>query len=570
MDKYEIANVLEEMGLLLELKGEHVYKCRAYAKAARAIRNLTQDVGELVASGRIKAIPGIGTSLAAQLAELVGTGRLTAYDELRAGLPPGLIEMAEVPGLGPKKCLTIWEKLGIATVGELEYACVENRLVGLPGFGEKTQEKVKQGLVQHKQRQGRFLYATVAGEAGRLVRALRDAPGMRAVTVAGELRRCCEIVTTIALLCEAPSARATAETLAALDGLSEVQEQADGRVAARSHLGIPVRVRVVPRMTGHVLLAETGNAEHLGALAARAASRGVPWRLDGSSSEWLPAAETEAELYAALGLPYFDPELREGLGEIDAAEAGGLERLLEPADLQGFFHVHTTDSDGGGTLAEMVEAASARGYRYIGISDHSQSAFYANGLSADRIRAQHEAIDALQRRTTGIRIFKGIESDILPDGSLDYPDEVLATFDFVIGSVHGRFNLSEPEQTERLCRALRHPRLTMLGHPTGRLLLSRAGYRFDMERVFETAREHGKVIEINGSPHRLDLDWRYVRQAKRIGLRFSINPDAHSVPGLDDVAYGVNVARKAGLSRNDVYNAEAAEAVIERAGRGRT
>jgi DNA polymerase (family 10) len=262
--------------------------------------------------------------------------------------------------------------------------------------------------------------------------------------------------------------------------------------------------------------------------------------------------------------------LREGLGEIDAAEAGGLERLLEPADLQGFFHVHTTDSDGGGTLAEMVEAASARGYRYIGISDHSQSAFYANGLSADRIRAQHEAIDALQRRTTGIRIFKGIESDILPDGSLDYPDEVLATFDFVIGSVHGRFNLSEPEQTERLCRALRHPRLTMLGHPTGRLLLSRAGYRFDMERVFETAREHGKVIEINGSPHRLDLDWRYVRQAKRIGLRFSINPDAHSVPGLDDVAYGVNVARKAGLSRNDVYNAEAAEAVIERAGRGRT
>ncbi|HZS12678.1 MAG TPA: helix-hairpin-helix domain-containing protein [Nitrospirales bacterium] len=552
MDKYQVANMLDEIGLLLEMKGEHPFKCRAYGKAAQSIRNLQQDLGELVASGRIKAIPGIGTTLASQLAELVGTGHLAFHDALRASIPPGLIEMAEVPGLGPKKCLTIWEKLGISTVGELEYACVENRLVGLPGFGKKTQEKIERGIQQLKQREGLFLYATVVGEAGRLTRALRETPTIRRAELVGDLRRSCEVVSRIALLAAANAAE-VARAFRELDGVEDVAIDGAGAVTARSHLGIPIYVRVVNAITPHLILAETAHADHLALLAARAAQRGVPWNLSGP--EFAPMAEHEADLYAALGLPYLEPELCEGLDELAMADEGRLKPLVDPGTLQGLFHLHTTDSDGAATLEEMVDAARARGYRYVGISDHSQSAFYANGLKEDRIRAQHAAIDALRERVAGIRILKGIESDILPDGSLDYPDEVLARFDFVIGSVHGRFNLPEPEQTERVVRALGHPCLTILGHPTGRLLLSRKGYSLDMPRVLAAAREHGKVIEINANPHRLELDWRHVREARRLGIQMTINPDAHSVRGLEDIVYGVNVARKGGVSADDLLNA---------------
>lgn len=552
MDKREISRIFEEIGLLLELKGESPFKSKAYYNAARTIEALAEDITDLVVSGRIREVKGIGEALAGKMAELVGTGRLGYYEELKRAVPAGLLEMTAISGLGPKKIGAVWNQLGITTVGELEYACIENRLVGLPGFGQKTQDKIRQGIQQLKRRRGFHLYASVIGEAERLVGVIRHAAGVRRAELVGELRRRLEVVRTISVLVSAVRPQAVLEGLRQVEGLGEVT-QAGIQITAVSSLGVPVNITVSEDFAPHTMLARSASEEHLAALAARAARLGVPWNLAAENGEIAPKADSEEALYASLGLPYIVPELREGLGEIEAA-AGHLNPLVEAGHIQGVFHNHTTYSDGSASLEEMVAAAQELGYRYIGISDHSQSAFYANGLKEDRIREQHAAIDALQRKFSGIRIFKGIEADILADGAMDYPDDVLAGFDFVIASVHSRFNLSEEDQTRRICLALANPHVTMLGHATGRLLLSREGYRVDMQKVIETAAAHGKIIEINANPHRLDLDWRHCRYAKARGVKVSINPDAHATEGLEDVPFGVNVARKGGLEPGDVVN----------------
>ncbi len=552
MEKREIVGILEEIGLLLELKGESPFKSNAYYNAAREIQGLTGDLAELVSSGRIREVKGIGQALSEKLAELVGTGRLVYYEELKQSVPAGLLEMTAIPGLGPKKVMALWQKLGVTTVGELEYACVENRLASLPGFGQKTQDKIMQGILQLKRRRGYHLYAGVIGEAETVLSVLRQEPGL--AELVGDLRRRVEVIGSIDLLVGAAEVADVVTALRRVSGVTQVGM--DGSVVkARSPSGLPIVVTVMERLTPHALLAATGSETHLAALAARASQRGVAWDLSpGGTPQPQPQADTEDALYAALGLPFIEPELREGLDEIEAADAGRLKPLVRAEQIRGIFHNHTTYSDGSASLEDMVEAAKRLGYRYIGISDHSQSAFYANGLKEDRIKEQHAAIDALRTRITGITIFKGIEADILPDGSLDYPDDVLARFDFVIGSVHSRFNLPEEEQTTRVVKALANPYLTMLGHPTGRLLLSRDGYRIDMKRVIDAAREHGKIVEVNANPHRLDLDWRLCRYAKTIGVKVSINPDAHATEGLEDVPFGVNVARKGGLESADVVN----------------
>ena len=554
MDKRAIAKVLEEIGLLLELKGENPFKSNAYYSAARTIESLTEDVTELIASGRIRDLKGIGAALAEKLAELVGTGRLTYYEELKQIVPPGLLEMTAIPGMGPKKIAAVWGQLGITTMGELEYACVENRLVSLPGFGQKTQDKIRQGIQQLKRRRGFHLYANVIGEAERIVEVIRHSAGVRSAELVGELRRRLEVVQAISVLVGADRPRSVLDSLQRIEALWELSRAGD-KIIGKSPMGISVSVVLSEDLTAHAILAATGSEEHLNALASRAARMKIPWNLTPAAGGKLaPKADSEEALYAVLGLPFIEPELREGLGEIEAAEAGLLKPLVEARQIQGIFHNHTTYSDGSATLDEMVAAAKALGYRYIGISDHSQSAFYANGLKEDRIREQHAAIDALRTRTSGIAIFKGIEADILVDGAMDYPDDVLARFDFVIGSVHSRFNLPEEEQTARVIRALANPHVTMLGHPTGRLLLSREGYQIDMKRVIDAAKQYGKIVEINANPHRLDLDWRLCRYAKEQGVRVSINPDAHATEGLEDVPFGVNVARKGALEPSDVIN----------------
>jgi len=553
MDKREISRILEEIGLLLELKGESPFKSNAYYNAARTIETLTEDVGELVASGRIRELKGIGQALAEKLAELVGTGRLAYYEDLKQTIPPGLVEMTAIPGLGPKKITAIWNQLGLTTVGELEYACIENRLVGLPGFGQKTQDKIRQGILQLKKRRGFHLFATAIREAERLVARLRQSVGVKRVELVGDLRRRMEIVRSIDILTAADRPQVLLEALRSVEGLVELTGTGT-TITGRSSIGLPVTVSVSQAVTPHALLAATGSQDHLNALSARAARLRIPWSLGDPDGTLAPKADSEEALYGQVGLPFIEPELREGLGEIEAAEAGRLNPLVEPGEIQGIFHNHTTYSDGSASLDEMVEGAKALGYRYIGISDHSQSAFYANGLKEDRIREQHAAIDALRKRASGMTIFKGIEADILPDGAMDYPDDVLARFDFVIGSVHSRFNLPEAEQTERVLRALANPHVTMLGHPTGRLLLSREGYRIDMKRVLDAAGQYGKIVEINANPHRLDLDWRLCSYAKANGVKVSINPDAHATDGLEDVPFGVHVARKGGLAASDVVN----------------
>ena len=553
MDKRHVSHILEEIGLLLELKGESPFKSNAYYNAARTITSLSDDLTELVASGRIRDVKGIGRALAEKLAELVGTGRLAYYEELKQSVPQGLVEMTAIQGLGPKKITVIWEKLGITTVGELDYACIENRLAGLPGFGPKTQEKIRQGILRLRKRRGYHLYANVIGEAELLVAALRQSTGVGHALLVGDLRRRMEVVRSIEALVAGDQPQAVLGHLRQVEGLTEVALEGD-RITATSPSGLPVTVSVTKEITAQILLAATGNDEHLAALAARAAGKNLPWYGRQHGAVHPPEGDSEEALYALLGLPFIEPELREGLDELEAAETGGTAALVQAGQIQGIFHNHTIYSDGSAGLEEMAEAAKALGYRYIGISDHSQSAFYANGLKEDRIREQHAAIDALRRRISGITILKGIEADILADGAMDYPDEVLARFDFVIGSVHSRFNLSEEEQTARVIRALANPHVTMLGHPTGRLLLSREGYRIDMKRVIDAAKDYGKVIEVNANPHRLDLDWRLCRYAKAKGVKVSINPDAHATDGLEDVPFGVNVARKGGLGPSDVVN----------------
>ena len=551
--KREIAQILEDIGLLLELKGESPFKSQAYYNAARTIEGTTDDLALLVATGRIRELKGIGQALADKLAELVGTGRLAYYDELKRSVPAGLVEMRAIAGMGPKKILAVWQQLGITTVGELEYACIENRLVGLPGFGQKTQDKIRQGILQFKKRQGFQLFANAIEEAKALLDACRSISGVGQVELVGDLRRCMEIAHTIELVIAADRPDSVRQAIAA-QGLTQGLVQEGPILRGRSTLGLAVVIHVASALSPHLLLAKTGNDRHLALLKARAEAQGLMWNLDEDRGPLSPPVEKEADLYRALDLPWIEPELREGLGEIEAAERGDFARLVTPQDIQGIFHNHTTASDGSATLEEMVEKARRLGYRYIGISDHSQSAFYAHGLREDRIREQHAAIDALRKRVSGILIFKGIEADILADGTMDYPDHVLATFDFVIASVHSRFNLPEEEQTARVVRALANPHVTMLGHPTGRLLLSREGYRIDMVRVIRAAKEHGKILEINANPHRLDLDWRLGATVKAHGVKVSINPDAHAVEGLQDVPFGVNVARKGGLSVTDVVN----------------
>src|SRR5213596_3024942 len=545
MTKRDIAAVLEEIAFLLELKGENPFKVKAYATGARVIESLPEEPAVLVQKGLLRSVKGIGQTLEGTVTELVTTGRSALYEELRAAFPASLLEMAAIPGLGPKKLKAIYDQLGISTVGELEYACIENRLVGLQGFGQKTQEKILAGIRQYKRRQGFHLYANVIEEAESILAAVRGTPGVVRADHAGEIRRRLEVVQSLSFVATWSSPKAVMKALQTVPDVSQIEEEAGVRtITARSPQSLPVTVALVDAANyGWGLLKATGNAEHVEALTRRLQARGAP-----------VGGETEEAIYAAAGLPFIPPELREGHGEIEPAESGRLPVLLEPGLIQGVFHTHTIYSDGSATLEQMVEATRSLGYRYIGISDHSQSAFYANGLKEDRIRAQHAEIAAVQKKFPDVRIFKGIEADILADGAMDYPDEVLATFDFVIASVHSRFNLSEEEQTRRICRALANPYVTMLGHATGRLLLSRDAYRVDMRSVIDAAAANGKLIEINASPHRLELDWRLCRYAKQQGVKFSINPDAHSPEALATVPLGVNVARKGGLSAGDIIN----------------
>ena len=570
MTKNEIADVLTEIGTLLELKGENPFKVRAYQTGARAVEAIEEaELGRLVAEEKLGTIKGIGEALVQKITELHTTGRLEFFEKLKASIEPGLAEMVQIPGLGPKKIRALHDKLGIASIAALAQACAEGRVAALEGFGEKTQEKIVAGI-KNREAYGRRHMGWDAFEiAEPIVAGLRKLKQVARAESAGSLRRGLETVGDLDFIVAATDVAPVVEWFVTQPGVKEVTAKGETKASVRFESGLQADLRIVPEgQFAFALHHFTGSKDHNVQLRQRALSQGfslsewglVPAEGEGTAKEKAERhqgkkAATEPELFAALGLKFIPPELREGLGEIEAAAAGELPRLVELADLRGAFHNHTTASDGRNTLAEMTAAAEALGWEYLGIADHSKASFQANGLSEERLSKQVEEIHALnasKRFTT--YVYTGTECDILADGRLDYDDAVLAKLDYVVASVHNAFTQDEATMTARIIRAIEHPRTTMLGHLTGRLLLRREGYKVDVKKVVDAAVANHVIIELNASPWRLDMDWRHWRKAAERGLLTSINPDAHETGGLAHVRTGVNAARKGWLTREAVFN----------------
>jgi len=572
MDKGRVADVLEEIGLLLEVAGESPFKSRAYENAARTIRLLDRDLLEVVQEGRLKELKGIGEALAEKITRLVTTGALPYYDELRAAVPPVLYELLKIPGLGSKRARLLVDRLGIRSLDDLEAACRQGRLRDLAGFGEKSQEKILKGILQVREYGEQALLGQALPLAEALLAGLRAMREVRRADCAGSLRRGRETVEGIVLVASAAEAGRAADAFARLPHVKDVTLR-DGPHLSAVCDG-PVRADLFlladDGAYAAALLHRTGSPAHLEALGERARRRGLQLREDGlfRGGERLPCPDEEA-IYRSLGLPFVPPELREGEGEIEAAEAGGWPELLQPSDVRGILHVHSTWSDGRLPIDELVGKCVALGYQYVGITDHSQSARYARGLSPESLTQQQMQIDEARRRHPAIRVLKGSEVDILADGSLDYPEEVLRTLDFVVASVHSSFGLPKEEQTRRIIRALGNPHTTILGHPTGRLLLRREPYAVDLRAVLEAAARGGVYVELNANPHRLDLDTAACRLARSLGARLAIDPDAHDEAGLTDVRFGVGIARRAGLLASDLLNTAPAARLDEALARQR-
>jgi DNA polymerase (family 10) len=553
----DVDRLLDEMGTLLELQGENPFRCRAYHTAADAVRGVGGDLHDLIASGKLDEVPGIGETIQAKVIQLVTTGRIEALEELRERMPPGLVALLRVPGLGPKKIKALHELLAITSLADLRRAAESGAIAGLKGFGAKTQQKILEGLDFVESSGDRILQSTALRLIAPIVEAVRDAPGVEQVEACGSLRRRLETIGDLDVLFAAHDPAPVLDRFVALPEVAGVLAHGPTKASVRLAGGVQCDLRgVTPDQFPFALHYFTGSKAHNIAMRRRAIARDLrlnEYALEGPDGPI--ACRSEAELFEALGLHFIPPELREDHGEFDLAGRGPIPPLIERNDLRGTFHCHTDWSDGGNTLLEMAEAARQRGLTYLGIADHSRSAGYANGLSIDRVRRQWDEIDRLNEAFgREFRLFKGIECDILADGSLDYPDEVLEGFDYVVASVHSGFGQAREVMTDRIVRAARHPLVTMLGHPSGRLLLRRDAYAVDLDAVIDAAAEAGTMIEINANPHRLDLDAPHARRARDRGVLLVINPDAHSAGGLDDLEFGIGVARRAGLGPEHVLN----------------
>ena len=574
MDSRTAAHTLTRIAALLELRGESRFRTRAYETAAKAVLALdVDDIAPLHRSGRLAALKGVGPATLSVLDDLVQFGESDFLARLQEDTPEGLIEMMRVPGLGTAKIHAIHAALGVESLRELEDAARDGRLATIKGFGAKTAEKILKGIAFLKATGALVLYPHALAEARRLVGAVREHPDVVRAEIAGSLRRRREVIRDVDIVA---ACRARPETVAAsfghAPGVVEMTGSGERSVTIRFVDGTLLDLRcVLPEELGVALWRATGSGEHVRAVEARLADRGLRIAGDAlvdAAGTRVPTPDEES-LYAAAGIPFVAPEMRESGDEVAVAADGALPRLLARDDIRGVLHCHSQYSDGAATIAEMADAARERGWSYVGISDHSQSAFYAGGLSADQISRQHEEIDEINARRSDVRVLKGIEADILPCGRVDYEEAVLDSFDYVICSVHSRFGMNEAQMTERVLKALDDPHVTILGHPTGRLLLTREPYALDIEAVLEKAAEGGVAVELNADPHRLDLDWRHLRRAKERRVMVEIGPDAHSTHGLDNVEIGVGIARKGWLEPGDVLNALPAEGVLERARRRR-
>ncbi|SEP49175.1 DNA polymerase (family 10) [Rhodospirillales bacterium URHD0017] len=537
LDAAAVSKLLRELAQRLELAGGNPYRARAYSRAAENLLLSPLPLAQLVAEDRLTEIPGIGDALAAMISQLHETGAHPRLEAMREEIPAGVLDMLGVPGIRRERVQKLHKELGISSVADLEDAARSGRLAATKGFGAAFQAKVLQGLAMLSGPQGRHLHRAAAALRFAADAIAREHPDWVDITPVGEFRRGCELIGTLSLVAADPHLHDTDRTI----------KQGDQLVV---HVTNPARF-------GTALLLATGSDAHLDALRALARRKGFALDRNGLSRNGRVVAQrTEQEIYAALGLPYIAPELRETGKEVRHALKGKLTELVTRDDLRGVLHAHTTESDGSDSLQDMAEATRERGYAYLGLTDHSQSAHYAGGLKVEDVAKQQRAVDRLNKRYgSDFHVFKGIESDILGDGSLDYPDAVLASFDLVIASIHSKFRLGRKEQTDRIVKAVENPHTTILGHITGRQLMRRPGYEIDMERVLRACAKHGVAIEINAHPWRLDMDWRWCERALALGCLFSINPDAHSTEEIDNIQWGVLMARKGAVPKERVLNA---------------
>lgn len=556
MNNNEIIKILKLSAALLELHEANDFKVKAYASAAFNLDKVEHSLVDMPAHELVK-LQGVSKSIAEKIIAIREKGSFEELDELVTNTPQGVLEMLDIKGVGPKKIRSLWKEHAIDTPQKLLQACEEDRLSKIKGFGAKTQETIKKGLLFSKAQQGNFLYADIEEYAFKLQDALKDIFKNTRVEQTGQLRRRLDIIDKLEYLIETDDAPAT---LKALDDVAFLlpNKKASGPFTWKGHakdFEVEVIVKAAkPATFEKRWLLTTASELHLGATSPSGKA------LYSELSE--ANGTTEKELYTQVGLTYIEPEMREGLQEVALAAQGKLPKLIEYSDMKGVLHNHSTYSDGKNTLREMAEACMELGYEYLGISDHSVSAFYASGLDEDRVAQQHKEIDELNKELAPFVIFKGIESDILNDGSLDYSEDVLKSFDFIVSSIHSNLNMDMDKATMRLKKAIENPYTTILGHMTGRLLLKREGYPVNHRYIIDACAANDVIIEINANPWRLDIDWRWIPYCLEKGVMLSINPDAHEIPGLMDMYYGTLTGRKGGLSKEHCLNTKTVDEVV--------
>ena len=565
MDKAQIIGILKDIAVLLELKGENSFKIRAYQSGARVLERLEENFDTIIQGGKIATLQGIGQALALKIETLYHKGHLPFYDNLKASIAPGLIEFLEIPGLGGKKVKHIHDALGIETIEALKVACESGAIAALDGFGVKSAEKILLGIANLEAYGKRHLWWSVQGFVQKIVKGLEAQPLVKKASAAGSFRRRLETVGDLDFIVASDTPGPIMDWFTQIEGVKDITAKGETKSSVRFENGIQVDLRIVSE---HVFVFAlhhfTGSKDHNVMMRQRALSMGYrlsEWGIfDKDSEENIPIdavkdIKSEADLFKFFGLEMIEPELREGLGEISVAENYALPKLIEKNEIKGVFHNHTTLSDGMNTLDEMVQQAELLGWSYLGFADHSKSSVQANGLNEDRVLRMIEQIESFnQSRSSTVTAFSGIECDILKDGTLDLEESVLERLDYVVASVHSSFSQSEEEMTRRVIRAIESPTVTMLGHPTGRLLLRREGYQINISKVIDAAIANRVIIEINANPHRLDMDWRFWKQAVQSGLMCSINPDAHAIKNLNYYEAGVNIARKGWIEADSLLN----------------
>jgi len=567
MKNREIARIFSEIADILEIKEDNVFKIRAYRKAALNLEGLTRDLAEL-SHKELLEIPGVGQDLAAKVEEYLATGAVAAHDRLKGEIPAGVFALLAIPDLGPKTAKSIYDAIGVASLEELEQAALEHRLIGIRGIQQKTEENILKGIAAVKRGRERQPLGRMLPAALELVAALKKRAPLDRIEIAGSIRRRRDTIKDIDLVATSPDPRSVMEAFVKLPQVQQVSMKGPTRASIVISEGVQVDLRVVePESFGAALAYLTGSKPHNVRLREMAVKKGLKINEYGVFRERDSrrlGGEEEEDVYRLLGLPFIPPELREDTGEVEAALAGKLPKLITLADLRGDLHVHTKWSDGAHSIAEIAQAARQSGLSYLAVTDHSQGLGVARGLSVERLKEQAEEIGALNRELKGFRILHGTEMDILGDGSLDYPDSVLAKLDLVVASVHSGFGLPRDKMTERIAAAMRNPYVTLIAHPTGRLLGEREGYEVDMEALLQVARETGTALEINCYPLRLDLTDRYVRRAKELGVAVAIDSDSHVKSQFATLSYGISVAQRGWLEKGDVLNALEAPELLQR------